>query len=172
MTLRLVGSDTVHLARGTFMWIALTRFAIEQGMDDLSLLGCLIATPGYAHDYASPFDERAIVTEPAVHGRWWRSSIRPASFERWTAAEAEALLQRWADVQDWTDPAFRQPPAVQGRLHDVYALLRSGTAYHLINPGPADEHEYGYVTGQSGFHEFVVIDRPGGLVHVVVASDD
>lgn len=172
MTLRLVRSDTVHLAEHTFMWVALTRFAIEAEHDDHALLASVIAAPGYAHDYASPFDGGAIVTEPAVHGRWWRSSISPASFEPWTALEAEGLLQRWADAQDWADPTFRQPQSVQDRLQRVYALLQAGTVYHLINPGAADEHSYGFVTGDLGFHEFVVIDRPGGLVHVVVASDD
>lgn len=66
MTLRLVGSDTVHLTERTFMWIALTSFAIEDRQDDRALIGSVIATPGYAHDYASPFDGRATVTEPAV----------------------------------------------------------------------------------------------------------
>lgn len=136
------------------------------------MLASLIASPGYAHDYASPFDADAVVTEPAIHGRWWRSSIRAESFEPWTAADAESLLQAWADDQEWTDPDFRQPPAVQRRLQDVHALLRSGRLYKLDIPAAENEHEYGFVTGDMGFHEFVVIDGPGCRVHVVVASDD
>lgn len=87
----------------------LTHFAIETAQDDRSLLSSLIASPAYAHDYASPFDAAAVVTEPAVHGRWWRSSIHPELFMPWKASDAESLIQGWADDQDWTDPDFRQP---------------------------------------------------------------
>jgi hypothetical protein len=172
MTLRLVGSDIVRMDEGTFMWIRLTHFAIETVQDDRSLLASLIASPGYAHDYASPFDAEAVVTEPAIHGRWWRSNIHVELFEPWTAMDAESLLQGWADDQEWTDPNYRQPLAVQRRLQDVYALLRSGDLYKLRNPGAGDEHEYGFVTGGMGFHEFVVIERSRRGLHVVVASDD
>lgn len=172
MTLRLVDSEIVHMDKGTSMWIQLTHFAIETAQDDRSLLASLIASPAYAHDYASPFDAATEVTEPAAHGRWWRSSIHPELFMPWTASDAESLIQDWADDQDWIDPGFRQPPAVQRRLQDVYALLRSGNPYKLDNPGAEDEHEYGLVTGGMGFHEFVVIDRTRRSIHVVVASDD
>ena len=171
MTLRLVGSDIVHMDKGTFMWIRLTHFAIETAQDDRSLLASLIASPAYAHDYASPFDAAAVVTEPAVHGGWWRGSIHPELFMPWAASDAESLIQDWTG--NWThDLDYRPPPAVQRRLQDVYDLLRSGDLYKLDNPGAEDEHEYGYVTGGMGFHEFVVIDRNRGGVHVVVASDD
>jgi hypothetical protein len=172
MTLRLVGAEIVHMEKGTFMWIQLTHFAFEVAQDDRSLLASLIASDGYAHDYASPFDGNAPVTEPAVHGRWWRTSLHADSFEPWVGAEAESLLQSWADNQEWTDPDFRQPPAVQERLKDVYALLRSGDLFTLVNPGSEDEHDYGSVTGGMGFHEFVVIDRSSRRLHVIVASDD
>jgi hypothetical protein len=172
MTVRLVSSDMVHMDEGTYMWIQLTHFAIDTAQDDRSLLASLIANPGYAHDYASPFDAEAVIIEPAVHGRWWRSSIRAEMFEAWTAADAESLLQSWADDQKWTDPIYRPPPAVHQRLRDVYTLLRSGDLYKLRNPEAEDEHEYGFVTGGGGFHEFVVIDRNSRILHVVVASDD
>jgi hypothetical protein len=172
MTLRLVDADMVPMDKHTFMWVQLTHFAFETAQDDRSVLTSLIASPGYAHDYASPFNAAAVVTEPAVHGRWWRSSIHPELFTPWSASDAESLIQDWADHQDWTEPSFRQPPAVQRRLQDVYAVLRSGGLYKLENPGAEDEHEYGRVTGGMGFHEFVVIDRKSHSVHVVVASDD
>jgi hypothetical protein len=81
----------VHMDAGTYMWIQLTNFDIQAAQDDRSLLASLIASPGYAHDYASPFDADAVVTEPAIHGRWWRSSIHPDFFEPCTPADAESL---------------------------------------------------------------------------------
>lgn len=172
MVLRLVGSDVVHMDKGTYMWIQLTHFAIETEQDDRSLLASLIASPGYVHDYASPFESKAEVTEPAIHGRWWRSEIRADLFQPCTTGNAEALIQAWANDQELTDPGFKQPPEIQQRIQEVYALLRAGAVYRLDNPGREAEHEYGWVTGQLGFHEFVVIDRKSATVHVVVASDD
>lgn len=172
MTLQLVDSEIIHMDVGTFMWIQVTHFSLATAQDDRAMLTSLIASPGYAHDYASPFDPDAAVTEPAIHGRWWRSSIAAESFEECTAADAESTLQGWADQQEWTDGDFRQSPSIQRRLRDVYPLLRAGALYRLVNPGAESEHEYGSVTGGMGFHEFVVIDRSSGRVHVVVASDD
>lgn len=171
--LRLASSDIVALDDGTFMWVDLRHFAIEAAEGgDRSLLASLIASTGYAHDYASPFDADAVVTEPAIHGRWWRSSIHPDSFQPWTVTDAESLLQAWADEQEWPGPDFRQTPAVQRRLQDVYALLRSGVVYKLDNPNAEHEHDYGFATGTAGFHEFVVIDRSTHSLHLIVASDD
>jgi hypothetical protein len=170
MAMHLVGSDLVHMDEHTYMWIDLMHFLYETAQDDRSLLASLIASPAYAHGYASPFDPAEVVTEPAVHGRWWRDSIHPELFTPWTASNAQALIQDWADNQNWTHPGFRQPPAVQQRLQDVYALLRSGDLYKLDNP--AAEHDWGWVVGTKGFHEFVVIDRSKHRVHVVVTADD
>ena len=172
MTLRLLGSEIVHMDPSTTLWIQLTEFALDPGQSDHEVITDLIAAPGYAHDYASPVETRPVVTEPAVHGRWWRSSITTESFAPCTAASAEGRLQSWADEQEWTEPSFRQPPDVQRRLQDVCALLRTGVLYELRNPGADQEHDYGFVTGSLGFHEFLVIDRSAHRTRVVVASDD
>lgn len=172
MALRLVGSHIVHLAESTYMWVQLTEFAIDPTQDDRFLIASLIESPGYAHDYASPYGLKTSVTEPAIHGRWWRSEMKAELFEPATAPTARALLEAWANDQDWADPGFVQPPKVQLRLEHVSELLGSGALYMLANPGKQSEHDYGWIVGSMGFHEFVVIDRANGKVHVVVASDD
>ena len=151
MTLRVVGSDLVHMDEGTFMWIQLTHFAIETAEDDRSLLASLIASPTYAQDYTGSFDAAAVVAdEPAVHGRWWRSSIHPEVFTPWSASNAESLIQDW--MGNWIyDLDYRPPPAVQRRLQDVCDLLRSGDLYKLDNPRAEDEW-YGSPTGGMGCH--------------------
>ncbi|MGP5387087.1 hypothetical protein [Brachybacterium tyrofermentans] len=125
MTLRLLSSEIVHMDPSTSLWIQLTEFALDPGQSDHEVITDLIAAPGYAHDYASLLETRPVVTEPAVHGRWWRSSITTESFAPCTAASAEGRLQSWADEQEWTEPSFRQPPDVQRRLQEVCALLRT-----------------------------------------------
>ena len=172
VALRLVGSDIVPMGAGTFMWIQLTHFAINPSQNDRSLLASLIASPGYAHDYASPFDSEAVIAKSAVHGRWWRSAISTELLEPWTAAVAESVLEAWADDQTWSDPGLPSTACRSTRLQHVCALLRSGHLYRLNNPGVEAEHGYGWVTGGVDFHEFIVIDRSSRTIHVIVASDD
>jgi len=87
-------------------------------------------------------------------------------------AKLRADVGRWANEQDWTEPDFRQPPEVLQRLEAVVALPGSGPVYKLRNPGRDAEHDYGAVTGNMGFHEFAVIERPNATLHLIVASDD
>jgi len=46
VTLRLVGSDIVHMDKNTFMWVQLTHFIFDPSLDDRSALTGLIARPG------------------------------------------------------------------------------------------------------------------------------
>jgi hypothetical protein len=172
MTLSVTGSDIVHMETGTYMWVQLTHFTIEANQDDHLLPSALIASPGYAHDYASPFDAETTPDEPAIHGRWWRSELHPDLFHPCTPGEAKAAIQAWAAAPFVEEHAFKPSPEIQRGLEAVYALLDSGRVYRLSNPGKEAEHEYGFVTGGMGFHEFVVIDERTSTAHVVVASDD
>ena len=169
--LPVIGADIVHLDKRTFMWVRLTHFGAPPE-DDRSAIAAVIASPGYAHDYASPFDVEQQPSSPPVHGRWWLREIDANSFRPTTAEVAEARIRSWVDDQDWVDPTYRQPPDVHRRLLKVYDLLRAGNVYTLVNPGDAGIHDYGLATGQLGFHEFVVIDRLSQTLHLVVASDD
>lgn len=172
MTLRFLSSEIVHMDRSTFMWIQVTAFALDLGLSDRKVISALISSPEYAHDYASPFDAHSAIKEPAVHGRWMRSSITVESFVPCTAASAEDRLHSWATEQEWTEQSSPRPLEVRQRLHGVCTLLRAGTLYELRNPGADQEHEYGFVTGSMGFHELLVIDRNAHCVYIVVASDD
>lgn len=172
MMLRLVGSDIVPLGDGTFMWIQVTHFAIDPSQTDHSILEALIASPGYAHDYASPLDDQAAATESAVHGRWWRSAIHAELLDPCTPAAAESTLRAWADDQTWSDLRHPSTACRSTRLQSVRALLQTGQLFKLNNPGVDSEHGYGWVTGGLEFHEFVVLDRTSRTAHVIVASDD
>ncbi|MFF2493524.1 hypothetical protein [Agromyces sp. NPDC058064] len=181
--LPLIGAKTIHLDKNTFMWVQTTHFGSPPA-DDRSALAALIASPGYAFDYAVPYpleelleeelerDRERLPSSPPVHGRWWLSEIRESSFRSTTAGEAEARIRSWADDQDWADPGYRQPPEVHERLQWVHNLLRLGTVYTLNNPGDEGMHDYGFTPGELGFHEFVVVDRRSNAVHLIVASDD
>lgn len=171
--LPIVGAEVIHMDKGTFMWLQVTHFGFHSG-DDRSAIAALIASPGYAHDYASPFhvDQRPAPDYGPVHGRWWLAAIHPDRFKATTADEAEELIQQWAKDQDWADSEYRPAADVLGRLQPVCELLRSGNLYQLSNPSDEDRHDYGDSTGGLGFHEFVVIDSVREQIHVIVASDD
>ncbi|MFD6055162.1 hypothetical protein [Agromyces sp. NPDC060279] len=170
--LRITGWDVVHLDRLTFMWVQSIRFELDASKSDREQLQLLISSPGYGHDYASPFDGEELVDPPVIHGRWYVGAIHPGRFSETNAEFARSMIRSWVDEQDWHDPKYRQPPEVHERLESVYEVLRSGRVYRLRNPSDDFLHEYGWVTGNLGFHEFVTIDRRSGTLHLVVASDD
>ncbi|MFE8887610.1 hypothetical protein ACFYLX_17370 [Pseudarthrobacter enclensis] len=174
MTLPFVGDDIVHLGAGTFMWVQLTHFLIDPDQDDQSILASLTESPGYQHDYASPFPSRggSELRAWGIHGRWRIDAIHPELFEPSTAEEAKAEIKVWANDQDWTDPEYSLPADAIQRLETIYRVLGSGRVLKLRNPPREAEHDYGFVTGNLGFHEFIVIDRALGTLHVIVASDD
>lgn len=99
-------------------------------------------------------------------------SINVERFHPIDPDDAVSVIGKWANEQEWIDRDFRQSEDAMARLESVYALLRSGSVLHLDNPGDDEMHAYGWVTGKMGFHEFVVLDRSSGSLHVIVASDD
>ncbi|MCP2048980.1 UNVERIFIED_ORG: hypothetical protein J3D58_003052 [Paenarthrobacter nicotinovorans] len=114
----------------------MTRFLIEPDQDDRSLLESLIESPGYQHDYASPFPSRG-GSEPsdwAIHGRWRIGAIHPDLFEPSTAEAAKAEINAWVNDQEWTDPEYSQPADVIQRLESIFSLLGSGPVLKLRTP--------------------------------------
>ena len=171
MTLKFVGADIIHMDPKS-MWVQLTKFAFDVSDDETDVLSQLLAHDAYAHDYASPFSSHPQPFDDRLHGRWRLNAIDTNGFKTVGPGNAIAVIEAWANEQDWMDPGYRQPPAVLRRLTDVYDIFRWGKTLQLDNPDDEAMHEYGFVTGSMGFHEFVVINRDTGSLHVIVASDD
>jgi hypothetical protein len=172
MTIRFASQEHVPLADGTYMWLQVAKFTIENTGSDHDVISAVIHSPEYAYDYASPFETRGGITEPGLHGRWWRDRLSADLFMGCSPDDARDVIDAWATDQEWTDPEFKQPTAVLEALDDLYTLLRAGDVYQLRNPDLEHEHEYGWVTGAGGFHEFVVINRAEHQVTLIVATDD
>ncbi|MCL2483536.1 MAG: hypothetical protein FWF43_09025 [Propionibacteriaceae bacterium] len=154
------------------MFIDILHFTVGPEDDDQSCLESLIGSSWYCHTYAAPFDPDQAISEPAIHGKWWRSNITVQLFESWSPKAAVSLLEDWADNQNWNDPNYRQSPETHQRMNPVFSLLKSGHLYKLNNPGPEHEHDWSYVIGHTGFHEFVAIDHASHKLHLIVATDD
>lgn len=160
LPLPLIGHELVRLD-GWTQWVQVTHFAIpDQG--DAALLRALVQSPGYQHDYASPFDGGQ---DAGIHGPWRLSAVRPDLFAPTEPEACDAVLRRWA--AGW----YAENPDAD-LLARVRELLRTGRVYALANPGDEHRHDYGAVVGAGGFHEFVVIDAARERLSVVVASDD
>jgi hypothetical protein len=147
------------------MWVNIKRFGIESDGSDEELIATLIADRQYRDHYAGqdPIEQN----QDDLHGPYWLSAIDAGSFVAIHAQAAMNVIQSWAD-----DPE-RQSEEVQRRLRDeVYPLLGCGCLYRLPDLRPTAEHEWGWVVGHEGFHEFVAVDRPAAQVALIVASDD
>jgi hypothetical protein len=56
---------------------------------------------------------------------------------------------------------------------EVYPRIREATScYQLPDMRDTAQHDWGYVVGSDGFHEFVLINRQTNNVALLVASDD
>lgn len=172
MSVQFAVSDHLDMAEHSYMWILVVRFDLTDALDDAGVIAAVINSPQYGYDFASPFDGDASPSHPEIHGRWWRTYVTADHFHPCAPAHAVEVVRHWAEEQDWTDSEFTQPPDVQERLEDAYSLLRSGQVYELSNPPAEHEHDYRWVMGRNGFHEFVVVRRTDQTAFLIAACDD
>ncbi len=171
MPVEFIDRDDVLMGEGTYMWVKQQHFKFHATDDDQAVLAQIIASDAYAWDYASspaPPDPRHVTGE--IHGRWSLDAITVDRFVPVRAEEAISVIHKWATEQEWTDSDYRQPEEAMSRLKPVYELLSSGSVFQLEIP--AEETVIGFWLGSMGFHEFVVLDRSSGSLHLIVASDD
>jgi hypothetical protein len=179
-----IDRELVHLAHYT--WVDIRRFRIlDAASGDTVLLAALIQHPQYRDDYLGKGLEAAADGER--HGPYWLSAIGPEAFQPIQADDGRLLLQRWADesvshaismydsaIEHGIRPADPRPsPEVfQERLDArVYPCL-VGDIVQLPDMRDQAEHDYGWILGLQGFHEFLAIDREAGTLTLVVATDD
>lgn len=172
MSARFVESRYLPLGDDTFMWVLIVRFVCEAASDDNEILKWIIESPQYGYDFASPFDGASSPSHGDIHGRWWRNAISADQFRSCKSADAAEVIRVWANDQDWSEPGFSLSQEAQTRLDEVYEALWRGRAHQLENPSPDHEHEYGFVMGAAGFHEFVVVDSDRTGATLIVACDD
>lgn len=150
---------------GTFCWVDIKRFVIDDDGSDEDLLATLIRHRQYQDHYAG--QDPTQQAQHNLHGPYRLEAITPAVFEPSTPEQAREIIQSWADNPQ------PQPPHIRHRVEQrVYPLLSSGTLYRLPDLRATAQHEWGWVVGFAGFHEFVAIDRAAATLTLIVASDD
>jgi hypothetical protein len=169
--LRFTGETLMHVP-SSYAWISTKRFDFPAALVDDQLLGALISHAQYTDTYAGgAVDESA---PGPNHGPYVLDAISVSTFIRTTARDARQQLSDWAQRC-----AVEGRPATQTELnaflsHGLPMALGDPEAvvYELPDLRSVAEHDWGWVVGQDGFHEFIVIDRTTLTLGLIVASDD
>jgi len=163
---RLVFDDheLIHIRNGGYQWIDVQTFSFPAALDDRALIGLLIQHVRYRHSYANPTFTDAKI----IHGPYWLEAITPDQFAPVPASAVEALITTWANYDAVV------PEDQRAELDDrVYGPIRQSTScYQLADLRATAEHDWGYVLGYTGFHEFALINRGAHRLTLMVASDD
>ncbi|WP_156752926.1 hypothetical protein [Mycobacterium sp. 1245801.1] len=151
--------------RTSRQWVVIKLFTFPADANDRDILALLIQHLRYRDSYAT----RNFQDAKTIHGPYWLNAITPEAFSAVSAEDAEALLRTWAEYQAPLPTARRDEME-----SELYPRIRGATArYQLADLRDTAEHDWGSSVGSdSGFQEFVLIDRRAGSVALVVASDD
>ncbi len=155
--------ETLPLDRGKYQWISIKRFRFDPALSDRELLEALVTHTEYHDDYAG----NGSVNEEPIHGPYKLALITADTFRPGERETAQALLEHWANKLQ------PEPPESAAHINDsVLALFDTGEVYELPDLRATSQHEWGWVVGLTGFHEYVVIDRRAAVLALIVASDD
>jgi hypothetical protein len=150
--------------RTSRQWVLIKLFALPANTDDREVLALLIRHVRYRDSYAAPEFRDA----ENIHGPYWLNAITPEVFSPVSAADAEALIRTWAN---YTVPLAEADRAAMES--EVYPRIREASSlYQLPDLRDTAQHDWGYVVGSDGFHEFVLINRRTNNLALLVASDD
>jgi hypothetical protein len=149
-------------------WVDLKYFAIQTDVSDRSLLAHLIEHEQYHDHYAG--QDPTEQSHHSLHGPYRLAAITPGAFEPVPAQAAAEELRGW--VSSWVVPEEDGPEVEATLAAEVLPKLDGESILRLPDLRVSAEHEWGWVVGQTGFHEIVIIDRAAAMLTLLVASDD
>lgn len=162
-----VSHDIVHF-RPYDTWVDLKYFAIQTDVPDQSLLAHLIEHEQYHDHYAG--QDPSEQSDHSLHGPYRLAAITPGVFRAVPAQAAREELRGW--VSSWGDPEEDGPEVEATLAAEVLPKLDGDLILRLPDLRESAEHEWGWVVGNTGFHEIVNIDRASAMLTLLVASDD
>lgn len=169
MSLEFAGADLINFKETgpDYRWVDIKRFKFHPAASDDTLLAALIGHPWYSDDYSSD-RRRQQPKQQEIHGPYKLDCISPGTFVKVTAEEYVDRLTTW----------FLQNGSLPGSFLDrltsevLHPAENASSIYELPNLGPDAVRELGWIVGTQGFSEFVLIDRVGKVVSLIVGSDD
>jgi hypothetical protein len=162
-----VSHDFVHF-RPYDTWVDLKYFGIRPEVSNHSLLAHLIEHEQYHDHYAG--QDPTEQSHHALHGPYRLEAISPGAFKSVAAQEAGQELREW--VFSWVVPEEDGLEVEAKLVAEVLPRLDGDSIFRLPDLRETAEHEWGWVVGHAGFHEFVIIDHAAAMLTLLVASDD
>jgi hypothetical protein len=151
-----------------YHWADIKRFVMDPTVGDQDLLSALIETDEYHDHYAGQTTVEQ--KHHSLHGPYELAAITPGLYEKSSTGEARDRMRDWLSA--WLD-GNPERFGVLAQFHEVVLPHLDGDAvYRLPELRSIAEHEWGWVVGVDGFHEFVVLDHANRLLTLFVASDD
>jgi hypothetical protein len=162
---QLVYEDEIVVRLPAYQWVSIKLFALpSEPVDDHAALNLLLQHVRYRDSYASSVFKDSM----NLHGPYRLDTITTDSFTLSDGASAETTIRTWAEQLTPVPDA-----ACDELQRELYPRIRNASrCYRLADPGKDALHDWGDVVGKTGFNEFVLIDRDGGSLALVVASDD
>ncbi|MFF0559329.1 hypothetical protein [Streptomyces sp. NPDC004266] len=145
-----------------YRWVDMKRFHLPPDTpDDGHLLIALLAHP----EFRDTYDGAGLWLEPR-HGQWWADRISPDTYLPVDEVTATVVISSWAA------DGVGVPADLDERLQEaVYTPIRRATSRYVLGGLPEEaHHDYGPIHGE--FHELVLVDRPEGVLTLLVAADD
>ena len=153
-----------HLC-GPGPWIDVKQFRSDGTLSVDETVEALLAEPEYRDHYCSPENESA---GGPLHGPYWADKIKSSDFLPVSLTECESTLHRWREQMCGSEA----DPEADAVLDRALALVRAAAdRRYLRDLREEAEHDWGWVLGFGGFHEFLLV-LPDGEVALLVASDD
>jgi hypothetical protein len=166
-----VVDDRVVRMAAAPMWCQLTAFTVgDTTLDDREVLAMVLSHPRYRDHCAGPFASQG---HHDLHGPYRIETITVDGFRPVSAAEVLDTLHRWP--RDTIYPQHVDSIRECIEIIDAWVspiVARAHALYQLVVPREGNEHDWGWVVGQTGFFEYIVIGPDRALVWLIIATDD
>jgi hypothetical protein len=161
----------LHMAPGMCSWCMLVEFAVlREGLDDRGCLEAVITHPRYRDHCAGAFADQG---RHDLHGPYRIDAISVDRFVSSTPTDALQVLEWWPATNLYpqhADALLLSREIVAAWVAPI--LVHANGIYRLAVQRQGNEHDWGWVVGTHGFHEYVAIDRTAKRVTLIIASDD
>ncbi|MGA8330267.1 MAG: hypothetical protein WB777_13340 [Mycobacterium sp.] len=161
------GDEFINFRNHTYQWVSIKLFELPIDANDYEVLSLLTRHVRYRDSYSGTGDKDM----KTIHGPYHLSAITPESFFSASAGDVEPLIRTWAEY------AAPLPDRCRTEMErELYPRIRNATSsYQLLDLRDTAQQDEGWGTSVgsvTGFFEFVLMDRRGRSLALVVASDD
>ncbi|MEU6943828.1 hypothetical protein ABZ957_01065 [Streptomyces sp. NPDC046316] len=146
-----------------YRWVDLKHLRLPaESVSERELLAALIGHEQFRDDYAGG----GVLPDGPRHGPYWLRLVTPGAYEAVSREKGAHILRAWAN--QYGDVPGELEAHLEREVLDRLSV--ADHIYYLSGLGDEAIHDWGRV--HIDFHEFVLIDRSGGRITLLVAADD